>query len=68
MRELAAIIVLSRVKQARPLRERIDIWRGAIHRLSENLEGQRFELLDDGTLIPWEEGRQNSWVAKGPRR
>ena len=66
-RDLAAVIVLSRVRQARPLAERIAIWREAIHRLSERPEGRRFELLDDGSLIPWEEGPQNSWVAKPPR-
>jgi hypothetical protein len=66
-RDLAAVIVLSRVKQARPLVERIGIWRDAVRRLSETADGRRFELLDDGTLIPWEEGPQNTWIAK-PRR
>jgi len=66
-RDLAAVIVLSRVKQARPLVERIDIWRDAVRRLRENPDGRRFELLDDGTLIPWEEGPHNSWIAKPPR-
>jgi predicted nuclease of predicted toxin-antitoxin system len=67
-RDRAAVIVLSRVKQARPLAERIAIWREAVRRLSEQQEARRFELLDDGTLIPWEEGPQNSWVARAPHR
>ena len=67
-RDVGAVIVLSRVKQARPLRERIDIWRGVVRRLSETPRTERrFELLDDGTLIPWEEGPENSWIAKPPR-
>jgi hypothetical protein len=48
------------------LAERIEIWRQAIRRLIGKPEGRRLELLDDGTLIPWEEGPQNSWIAKLP--
>ena len=63
-----ALIMLSRVKQARPLRERVEIWRSAVRELMENPRTQRrFELLDDGVLIPWEEGPRNSWIAKAPR-
>lgn len=65
---VGAVIVLSRVKQARPLRERVETWRHAVRHLLENpLTARRFELLDDGSLIPWEEGPENSWVAKSPR-
>jgi hypothetical protein len=68
-RGLAAVIVLSRVRQARPLRERLDIWRSAVRRMIENPRTERrFELMDDGTLIPWEEGPENTWIAKAPRR
>ena len=64
----AAIIVLSRVRQARSLRERIDIWRSAIEDLTTNPPAERrFELLDDGALVGWEEGSPNTWIAKPPR-
>jgi hypothetical protein len=68
-RGLAATILLSRVRQARPLRERIDVWLRAVRDLIANPQTERrFELLDDGTLIGWEEASDNSWIAKDPRR
>ena len=64
----AAIIVLSRVRQARPLGERIEIWRSAVEDLVANPPAERrFELMDDGGLVPWEERSQNTWIAKQPR-
>ena len=69
MHGVAALIVLSRVKQARPLGERIEIWRRTVQELIQNPRPERrFELLDDGTLTPWEEGPQDSWIAKVPQR
>jgi len=66
---LGALIVLSRIRQARPLRERIGIWRSAVRELIENPRSERrFELLDDGTLVPWEEGPQSTWTSRAPRR
>lgn len=68
-RGLPAVVVLSRVRQARPLRERIDIWGAAVQTLVMNEASERrFELLDDGSLLPWVEGPQNTWIAKPPRR
>ena len=65
----AAIIVISRIRQARPLPERIEIWRSAIEDLIANPPGERrFELLDDGGLIPWEETSPNTWTRKPARR
>jgi hypothetical protein len=65
----AAIIVLSRVRQARPLHDRIEIWRSAVEDLMTNPPAERrFELMDDGGLVPWEEGSRNTWIAKPPRR
>lgn len=65
----AAMILVSRVRQARPLRERIDIWIRAVRELTQNPQTERrFELLDDGTLIAWEEASDNSWIAKAPRQ
>jgi len=64
----AAVIVLSRVRQARPLPERVEIWLQAIRHLTHNPRPEpRFELLDDGSLLPWEPGPGNTWVAKLPR-
>ncbi len=52
----AAIVVLSRVRQSRRLEERVQVWRQAIHELvSTPRPGLRFELMDDGRLVPWEQ-------------
>jgi hypothetical protein len=51
-----AIVVVSRVRQARPLAERIQVWRTAIRDLIEHRCPDRaFELTDDGTWVPWHE-------------
>jgi hypothetical protein len=45
--------VISRVRQARPLAERIDVWCGAIRELLRLSSAERlFELDDNGTLRP----------------
>ena len=63
-----AIVVLSRVRQARRLAERIDVWRGAILDLIRNPRSERrFELMDDGYLLAWEQGPGSTWKAKLPR-
>lgn len=65
----AAIIVVSRVRQTRPLRERIEIWRSAVEDLIADPPAERrFELADDGSLIPWTEGSPNVWSRHPPRR
>jgi predicted nuclease of predicted toxin-antitoxin system len=65
---VAAVIVLSRVRQSRRLQERVEVWLRAIRELGQNLRPERrFELLDDGRLLPWEQGPGNSWIAKRPR-
>lgn len=52
-----AIVLLSRVRQARPIRERVGVWRRAVQELLQHPGKERlFELLDDGTLLPWREG------------
>lgn len=62
---VAAIVVLSRVRQARSLRERVELWRQAVRQLIQSPKPERrFELMDDGFLVPWEEGPGNTWVAK----
>lgn len=56
----AAIIVVSRVRQARPLHERIETWCFAVADLVKDPPVERrFELHDDGALVPWEEGAPN---------
>ena len=62
-----AVIVVSRVRQARRLVERVDIWRRAIRVLLEAPRTeQRFELLDDGTLLRWEQAADGVWISKRP--
>lgn len=51
---VAAVVVISRVKQARPLRERIEIWHKAVQQLVQQGRVERlFELTDEGRLLPW---------------
>lgn len=55
---VSASIVVSRVKQSRPLSDRIEIWRSAVRDLANASRPERlFELMDDGTLAPWRDGR-----------
>ncbi len=51
---MAAMIVVSRVRQVRKLTERIEVWRNAVKQLAAMDRITRlFELTDDGTLVPW---------------
>ena len=51
---VASIVVVSRVRQARRLAERIELWRRAIGELLRTPHFQRlFELTDEGVLMPW---------------
>jgi hypothetical protein len=55
---VSAIVVVSRVKQSRRLHDRIEIWRSAVSELARASRPERvFELMDDGTLTPWRDGR-----------
>jgi hypothetical protein len=63
-----AVVLLSRVRQSRPLAERVDVWRRAILDLLRSARPERrFELMDDGYLVAWEQGTGHSWKAKLPR-
>lgn len=63
-----ALVVVSRVRQARPLAERVEIWRAAIVDLAQNPRPQRrFELMDDGSLVAWEQRSPGVWTANPPR-
>jgi len=54
---VAAIVVVSRVRQSRLLNERIEVWRQAIKELTETSRDERlFELTDAGVLLPWRDG------------
>ena len=53
---VAAVVVLSRVRQSRPLKERIEVWRKACHDVAQMPRVQRlFELTDEGLLLPWQD-------------
>jgi hypothetical protein len=53
---VAAVIVLSRVRQSRRLRERTDLWRLIVRELARTPRAERlFELLDNGALVPWQD-------------
>jgi hypothetical protein len=62
-----ALLVVSRVRQARRLAERVEIWRRAILDLTQNPRPQRrFELMDDGSLVAWEQRSPGVWTASPP--
>jgi hypothetical protein len=68
-KDVAAIVVLSRIRQSRPLNERVEVWCTAIRELAERPRPERrFELMDDGRLLPWEQGPGPTWTAKPPQR
>ena len=49
-----AIVVLSRVRQSRPLKDRIEIWRHCVRELLQASKPERlYELMDNGALLPW---------------
>jgi Domain of unknown function (DUF5615) len=53
---VAAVVVLSRVRQSRPLKERVEVWRKACRDLAQTARVERlFELTDEGVLLPWQE-------------
>jgi Domain of unknown function (DUF5615) len=62
-----ATVVVSRVRQSRRLVERVEIWRLAVLNLIRNPRPERrFELMDDGYLLAWEEGPGRTWKAIFP--
>lgn len=66
-RSSEASVVVSRVRQSRRLAERVEVWRRAVLDLLKNPRPERrFELMDDGSLLAWEEGPQHTWRAKRP--
>ena len=53
---VAAVVVLYRVRQSRPLKERIDVWRKACHELAQTPRVERlFQLTNEGVLLPWQD-------------
>jgi hypothetical protein len=49
-----ATVVVSRVRQSRPLADRIEVWRKAITSLDSMSQATRvFQLSDEGMLEPW---------------
>jgi len=58
---VAAVVVLSRVRQSRTLKERIEIWRKAGRDLAQTSGVERlFELTDEGVLLPWQDAPSRS--------
>lgn len=50
----AAVIVVSRVKQSRPIGDRVAVWCSAIRDLIQTPRPEKvFELSDEGRLTPW---------------
>ena len=48
------IVVVSRVRQSRPIVERVTIWDRAVRELAGIPQVHMlFELMDDGRLLPW---------------
>jgi hypothetical protein len=53
--ECHGAVVVSRVRQGLPIRERIEIWlRGLEPFLAERPPGSLFELIEPGHIVPWE--------------
>lgn len=53
--ECRGSIIVSRVRQGLPIRERIEIWlRGLEPFLAEPPPGNLFELIEPGRIVPWE--------------
>jgi hypothetical protein len=53
---LAARVIVSRVRQSRKIAERVELWVTVLERLFSAPPPERFfELLDDGTLVPFQE-------------
>jgi predicted nuclease of predicted toxin-antitoxin system len=51
-----SVVVVSRVRQARLLADRVAVWHRAVRDLIEKPRAERlFELTDDGQLLPWTE-------------
>jgi hypothetical protein len=51
-----AIVVLSRVRQSRLLKDRIEIWRHCVRELLQASKPERlYELMDNGALLPWQD-------------
>jgi len=50
-----SVVIISRVRQNRPIHERVKIWIDAIQKFSgKPIRGNLFELLDTGEIIPTE--------------
>jgi hypothetical protein len=51
---LVAQVIVSRVLQSRPIGERVELWVAVLERFVAEPPPERvFDLLDDGTLVPW---------------
>lgn len=56
---LAARVIVSRVRQSRRIAERVELWAAALDLFLAAPPPERFfELLDEGSLVPFEEFRE----------
>jgi hypothetical protein len=56
--DLAARVIVSRVRQSRRIAERVELWAAALELFLSAPPPERFfELLDNGTLVPFQELR-----------
>jgi Domain of unknown function (DUF5615) len=57
---VAAVVVVSRVRQSRTLADRIEVWSNAVREVTQSsAEDRLFELTDEGVLMPWRDIRPN---------
>lgn len=58
---LPAVVIVSRVRQSRPLKDRIELWRNGVKELLQASRPERlFELMDNGTLLPWRDASNDT--------
>ena len=49
-----SLVIVSRVRQDTPIAHRVEIWLAALERfIATRPEGDVFELLDSGEIVPW---------------
>lgn len=50
----AGRVIISRVPQSLPVRQRVEIWFGALSGATDTPAGQLFDLLPTGQIVGWE--------------
>ena len=48
-------VIISRVRQGLPIKQRVEIWFHAIHGFMVRMPSEKlFDLLETGEIVPWE--------------